>query len=108
MYNKRIIIGTIQKKVLLLLAAGLALGLTHSPKQHFRILKDIPKEWRKINQQALSRAISALYTSKLIDEKDNRDGTVTLVLNEDGKKRALRFDLDNIEIKKPLTWDCKR
>ena len=87
--------------------AGLALGLTRSPKQHFRILKDIPKEWRKINQQALSRAISALYTSKLIDEKDNRDGTVTLVLNEDGKKRALRFDLDNIEIKKPLTWDCK-
>jgi len=107
MYNKRIIIGTIQKKVLLLLAAGLALGLTHSPKQHFRILKDIPREWRKINQQALSRAIRALYTSKLIEEKYNRDGTVTLTLNDQGKNRTLRFDLDNVEIKTPNRWDCK-
>src|SRR3989338_9290969 len=107
MYNKRIIIGTIQKKILLLLMAGLALGLTHSPKQHFRILKDIPKEWDKINQQALSRAISSLYKSKLVDEKYHRDGTVTLVLNEDGKKKALRFNLDNIKIKKSATWDSR-
>src|SRR3989338_11607918 len=107
MYNKRIIIGTVQKKVLLLLAAGLALGLTHSPKQYFRILKDIPKEWGKINQQALSRAISSLYKSKLIDAKCNRDGTITLVLNDCGKKKALRFNLDNIEIKKPTIWDSK-
>ena len=87
--------------------AGLALGLTHSPKQHFRILKDIPKEWDKINQQALSRAISSLYKSKLIDAKCNRDGTITLVLNDCGKKKALRFNLDNIEIKKPTIWDSK-
>lgn len=107
MHKKRIIIGTVQKKVLLLLTAGLALGLTHSPKQHFKIFKDIPKEWRKINQQALTRAIAALYTSKLIGEKYHKDGTVSLVLNETGKKRALRFNLDNMEIKKPTVWDGK-
>jgi len=81
-------VGTIQKKVLLLLTAGLALGLTHSPKQYFRILKSIPKEWHEINRQALWRAIRSLYKSKLVEEKYNKDGTVTLVLNEQGKKKA--------------------
>ncbi len=100
-------IGTIQKKVLMLLTAGLALGLTHSPKQHFRILKQIPKEWRKINQQALWRAIGSLYKSKLIQEKHNSDGTITLILSEAGKKKILKFNLEKIEIKKPSNWDKK-
>src|SRR3989338_7201683 len=100
-------IGNMKKKVLLLLCAGLALGLTRSPKKHWWILKQIPKEWEKLNRQALERAINSLYTSRLIEEKNNRDGTTTLVLNENGKQRALRFNIDNLEIKKPIKWDGK-
>src|SRR3989344_6419215 len=97
--------GNLKKKVLLLLCAGLALGLTRSPKQHRWILKQIPKEWEKLNRQALERAINALYTSHLVQEKENRDGTTTLVLSENGKQRVLRFNIDKIEIKKPAQWD---
>lgn len=100
-------LGTTQRKVLLLLAAGLALGLTRSPKKHWWILKQIPKEWRKENQQALERAINALYTSHLIREKNHKDGTTTLVLSENGKQRALRFNIDKLEIKKSAEWDKK-
>ncbi len=100
-------VGTVQKKVLMLLTAGLALGLTTSPKQHFKILQQIPKEWRKINQQALWRAISSLHKSKLIKEKYNSDGTTTLTLSEEGRKKALHFNLDKITIKKPPKWDKK-
>src|SRR3989344_3149262 len=97
-------IGSLKRKVLLLLLAGLALGLTRSPKKHFWILKQIPKEWEKENRQALQRAINSLYTSRLVEEKNHKDGTTTLVLNENGKIKALRFNLDRLEIKKPTRW----
>ncbi|MFH1200743.1 MAG: hypothetical protein V1484_00210 [bacterium] len=100
-------IGNIKKKVLLLLLAGLALGLTRSPKKHFWILKQIPKEWKKENRQALQRAINSLYTSHLVQEKNHKDGTITLVLNENGKQKALRFNLEKLEIRKPIKWDGK-
>ena len=99
--------GNIKKKVLLLLLAGLALGLTRSPKKHWWILKQLPKEWEKINRQALQRAINSLYISHLVQEKHHQDGTTTLVLNENGKQRALRFNIDNLKIKKPTYWDKK-
>ncbi|MEK7190180.1 MAG: hypothetical protein AAB661_00230, partial [Patescibacteria group bacterium] len=89
--------GNLKKKVLLLLLAGLALGLTRSPKKHWWILKQIPKEWKKVNRQALNRAINSLYTSHLIQEKNHKDGTTTLVLSENGKQKALRFDIDKLE-----------
>jgi DNA-binding transcriptional regulator PaaX len=99
--------GTIQKKILLLLTAGLALGLTRSARQQFWILKQIPKEWKKINEKSLNRAIKSLYKSKLVEEKYDCDGTATLVLSEEGKKRTLEFNLDEMKIKKPKKWDGK-
>jgi len=104
-HNQRM--GNIKKKVLLLLYAGIALGMTRSPKKHWWILKQIPKEWRKENRQALERAINSLYISHLVQEKHNRDGTTILVLNENGKQRALRFNIDKLEIRKPVKWDGK-
>src|SRR3989338_3364097 len=98
-------IGTIKRKVLLLLLAGLALGLTKSPKKQWWILKQIPKEWKRENRQAIERAINSLYRSRLVREVNHKDGTTTLVLSEDGKQRALRFNIDKMEIKKPTTWD---
>jgi|SRR3989344_2749124 len=100
-------LGTTQRKILLLLGAGLALGLTRSPKRHWWIIKQIPREWKKVNRQALERAINSLYTSHLVQEKHNKDGTTTLVLNDKGKQRALRFNIDKMEIKKPAKWDRK-
>ena len=41
--------GEIQKKVILLLLAGLSLGLSRSPKAHFRIIKEVREEWKKGN-----------------------------------------------------------
>ena len=99
--------GNLKKKVLLVLLAGLALGLTRSHKKHWWILKQIPKEWEKVNRQALERAINSLYTSHLVEEKNNKDGTTTLILNEDGKQKALQFNIDKLEIKKPTKWDGK-
>lgn len=98
-------LGPASKKILLLLEAGLVLSLTRRPDHYFRILKKVSKEWRKINERYLRETVKRLYQSKMIDYKENMDGTVNLILTEMGKKRILKYDLDKIEIKKPMRWD---
>jgi DNA-binding transcriptional regulator PaaX len=98
-------LGPVSKKILLLLEGGLALSLTRRPDIYFSIAKNIAKEWRKINERSLREAIKNLYKSKMIDYKENSDGTVDLILSEGGKSRILKYNLDKIEIKKPVQWD---
>lgn len=99
--------GETKRKIILLLTAGLALGLSGSPRKSFQILKSISKEWEELNRQSLKRAIRNLYMSKLISEKQNQDGTITMMLTDKGKEKALTYNLDEMEIKKPARWDGK-
>ncbi|MEK9175312.1 MAG: CRISPR-associated endonuclease Cas2 [Patescibacteria group bacterium] len=93
------------QKVLVLLLGGLALGLSGSPSNYFRILKNIQKDWLSINNKALHNAIKSLYRSKLIDAKENEDGTITMFLTEAGKTRAISYNIESIFIKPMKKWD---
>jgi len=97
--------GPVSKKVLLLLIGGASLSLTRRPDAYFRIVRNIAKEWRKINERNLRIAIKNLYKSKMVDYKENSDGTVDLILSEGGKSKILKYNLDKIEIEKPIQWD---
>ncbi|MBU1159609.1 MAG: hypothetical protein ABIJ28_03635 [Patescibacteria group bacterium] len=99
--------GVNQQKILLLLFGGIALGLSGSPKKYFQILDSIAKEWKEIDRRVLKRAIKKLYESKLIKEKENPDGTITLILTDKGKQKALTYNIDEMKIKKPKQWDNK-
>ncbi|OHA91450.1 MAG: hypothetical protein A2832_00300 [Candidatus Zambryskibacteria bacterium RIFCSPHIGHO2_01_FULL_44_22b] len=103
---KRLRRGSTKEKILLLMLGGLALGLQRSPKGYYKVLNTIADDWKKINQKQLLSDIRALYKSKLVDQKTNRDGTVTFILNKDGERTALRFDLDNMVIRRH-EWDGK-
>jgi len=81
------------------------LSLTRRPDAYFRIVKGITKEWRKINERSLRESIRKLYRSKIVDYKENNDGTVKLVLTEAGKKKVLLYDLDKLKINRPPRWD---
>jgi len=48
------------QKVLLLLLGGIALGLTHDPRQYFKIVKYIKKEWEWIDKRNLHRVMRSL------------------------------------------------
>lgn len=98
-------IGSVQQKVLLLLSGGLALGFSRTPRQYFRIVGAMTREWKEINRRSLENAIGALYRSRLIEEKHNPDGTTTMVLTELGKKTALTFNIDSMKIHRPNRWD---
>lgn len=99
--------GKIQKKILISLLGGLALGLSHSPRKSFEIIGAIVEEWKNIDRQSLQRSINALYKEKLISEKNNKDGTTTFVLTKEGKKFALTYNLEEMKIKTPSNWDKK-
>ncbi|MBI2446754.1 MAG: hypothetical protein HYV51_03000 [Parcubacteria group bacterium] len=97
--------GPMSKKILILLIGGASLALTNRPDAYFRVVRKMVKEWKKINERNLRVAIKNLYKSKLIDYKENGDGTVKIVLTESGRNRILKYDIDKIEIKKPVRWD---
>jgi len=98
--------GKIQKKILLLLLAGLSISMTRSARRHFRIIKQVIKEWEEINKRVLETAIKSLYESKLISQQNNKDGTVTFILSKDGEREALIYSIDNMKIQKNH-WDKK-
>src|SRR3989344_3792352 len=100
-------ISTLNAKILVLLEAGLALGLTRSYRKQQWILKQVPKELEKIDRQVLNRAIRSLYESRLIKEKYHRDGTSTFILSKNGQRYALKFNLYEMKIQHPKTWDKK-
>ncbi len=105
--EKKIRPGPLQQKILLLLLGGFALGLSYTPHRYFRVLTQIGKEWDKINRQSLQRAIRALYESKLTGIEKKSDGTIQLILTEQGKKKALSYKLTEMRIVKPRYWDKK-
>src|SRR3989344_571401 len=103
--NKRL--GTFQRKVLLLLFGSLSFGFTYNLRQQLWILKQMKREWNKINRQALKRAIRSLYESKLVDMRDGAGDAVKMILTENGKKKALEYEIDEMIIKTPKIWDRK-
>lgn len=96
-----------KQKILLLLLAGVSLGFTRSPKRYFRILKTIPKAWKEIERQALYRAIREFKEKRLVNWIEKSDGTTEMVLTEQGKKKALTYKLDEMQIAEPARWDKK-
>jgi CRISPR-associated endonuclease Cas2 len=96
-----------KQKILLLLFAGVALGLSRSPKNYFKILEGVAKEWKEIERNKLVRAVREFYSERIVDYKEKEDGTVEIVLTKDGRQKALKYQIDEIKIKKTDKWDGK-
>lgn len=90
-----------------MLASGVVLGLSHSPRVHWRILANLPKAWREIERTTLRRLVNEFKRDRLVDFKEERNGTISVVLSEKGKKLSLNYDVDALAIKKPDRWDRK-
>ena len=94
-----------KEKILMLIFSGVALGLARTPRGYFKILKHIPAQLEEINRRRLYRVVREFYNDRLIDYKEDKDGSVKIVLTKEGQKKALKFKLDEMEIKKPPKWD---
>src|SRR3989339_2001216 len=94
-----------KQKILLLLSSGLVLSLSRSPKNYFKIMKGLPSAWKEIDKNRLYRAVREFYNERLVDCKEDKDGFVKIVLTKEGEKKALKFKIDEMEIKKPAKWN---
>lgn len=103
--TREIRIGSVARKIILLLLAGAALALTRRPDQFFKVMRTAKKEWDAINKKSLHEAIRRLYRSRLIEYQEQKNGIVRMVLAEEGKRRALIYNLDSLGIKKQQKWD---
>jgi DNA-binding transcriptional regulator PaaX len=96
----------VKEKILLLLLAGLAFGFTYLPHKQWQIIKEVAREWKKIDEKALKEEIKKLYRSKLVERRKNPDGSFTFILTEKGKLKALTYHFQKIKIKRE-NWDGK-
>ena len=94
-----------KQKILVLLLSGVAMAMARSPRSYFKIAGNIPNEFREIERKKLLRAIREFYNDRLVDYKEDKGGFVKIVLTKEGQKKALKFKLDEMEIKKPAKWD---
>lgn len=101
--------GSVQKKILIALLGGVALGVASSPRQYFKTFRKIRKEWGSADQNNLNRSILRLSKEKFVEEKILPDGSFKLVLTAKGKKQAKRLSFlgSSINFKKPKRWDKK-
>jgi len=97
--------GPIEQKILLTLLTGAVLLLNPQSKRSWKILNAAAQEWKGINERGLRNAAQRLHQSKLVKNKKNADGTITIILNELGKTKALIFNLNTMTLKKPKKWD---
>lgn len=96
----------LSQKILLLLLAGAALSFSYSPRHPWKILKSASREWKRISDMELRNEIRKLYQSKTISKKENEDGSVSILLTDKGKVKALKYNFDKMRIDKK-NWDGK-
>ncbi len=96
----------LSQKILLLLLTGVALGISYTPRRYWRIIQIAGKEWKNINRKEAQEEIRKLYQSRLINKKNNPDGSITMTLTDKGKLRALTYRFEEMRIDK-RNWDGK-
>ncbi|MBU3942608.1 hypothetical protein KKA24_01340 [Patescibacteria group bacterium] len=96
----------IKQKILLLLSTGISFGYAITPNRQWKVLKESSNLWRKIDRDKLKDEIRQLYQSRIIEQKENSDGSYTMVLSEKGKLKALTYCFEEIKIKRG-EWDEK-
>lgn len=98
--------GNVKKKIILLLSAGVALGMTKRINKQSAILQEVSKEWRAINRDSLRTSLISLYNSNVISLHPKGDA-FEIMLSQKGKKLAIRLDLETMKIQKQNNWDGK-
>lgn len=73
----------------------------------FKILNKKKLFKKEYERNKFSNAIYYLKSKKFIQVKDNYDGTCNVELTENGRKKILKYDIDNMQIKPMKKWDGK-
>ncbi len=88
-----------------LLLAGAIYVATSSPHFVLHLIRNISKS-KKVSKKQATNAFNYLRRRGLLEiKKVNHD--VCIALTKEGKKRAGKYQIDDLEIKRPKKWDKK-
>lgn len=93
----------LMKNILKALAvgAGIALALS-SPRGTRRFLRGVRDEWDKKNTR---RALERLRERRLVAFREIKDGTIEVLLTQEGYQKMEEWNLEELRITKPKKWD---
>jgi len=111
--NKRADRGEVVKKILLtavgIAAVGIATGTLIVLPGFGMVLKPFADWYKKQNRHKryqIRKTFERLRRKRLI-EATEVNGEIRMILNENGKKRAIKYELEDLTISKPKNWDKK-
>ncbi|MBI2577279.1 MAG: hypothetical protein HYV77_00335 [Candidatus Wildermuthbacteria bacterium] len=96
-----------RKKLLALLFAGMALGFSYTPQRRQKIYSSTKRYLKYLDERKLKNEIRKMYRTKLIRYKENSDKSITLILTDKGKMKALTYRFEEMTIYPPKKWDGK-
>lgn len=98
--NKR---GKLVKQILLALGAGFVITTAMTLPGSAVMFKPLIKKF-KTKKQNFVKSLKTMKRDRLIDFKEEEKFS-KITITERGKKKILRYSLDNLQIKRPKKWD---
>ncbi|KKT91162.1 MAG: hypothetical protein UW92_C0017G0015, partial [Candidatus Jorgensenbacteria bacterium GW2011_GWA2_45_13] len=94
------------KEILLTVAkTGIIIVATTSPFFLSAFIKEYFKHLSQKQKQARRRVLYELERRKYLSFDENKDGTMTIKLTHQGKLVVRRYNLEEMQIRKPKKWD---
>lgn len=102
-------VAKLSKAILLaLLVGGALVVLLSSPAGVRQLTKAVGYELKsRRERQRFFWTLAYLRRKRYLDYRVEPDGTVAMTLTEDGKRRALRYNLETMSLTRPRRWDGK-
>lgn len=95
--------GELTKQILLASATGLAVATILLLPGSAAMFAPLAKRF-KTKKHSFIKSLKALKRDRLIDFREEKNFS-KIVITEKGREKILKYDLDNLEIKKPKKWD---
>jgi len=104
--RKRVIIGGLTKGLLMTLGAGVVISAALAfPGAGLLYREFKKKQWEDAKKRGLLKStIKRLEKQKLLSWKE-KDGELQLTLEEKGKKRVLKYRINELRVKETNKWD---
>lgn len=94
------------KEILIILAAGTVISAALLMPGLGKIIKPSIWQGRGYNKRRLNQSLKRLHKQKIIEVFETKDGHI-IKITQNGLTRALRYKLDEMEIKRKDSWDKK-
>lgn len=90
----------------LAICSGIAILSIVAPLLPLQLLKAYFRQ-KRFRRELFLRDLKRLQSRELIDYQEKPDGSIKIILKKKGKQKAIEYKIEEMQIKKPKSWDGK-